>query len=179
MGVYEMSATPFLSEQKSILTSFGYKEGKDYDFKTISYGSYSLTNIMSGLYTTIPMKKLSIDARILLGFNFTNRPETTIDFSFYSYNETYYERASSGSSFAYDFGFGLRYNLGKKQKLCLMLSFDYVGSNGDFSFNSKRLYLDAAGSFDDVDIQKIHASYSVSTWNTTFGIGYLFGQNKN
>lgn len=182
MSVFTMSTMPFISEQKRQINSlgFGYQDGVDYRFKTISYGSYTQTNVLTGLYTTIPLKRLSIDARILGGFNFTNRPESIIDLDFNAigYTERYYENASSSSSFAYNLGFGVRYNMGKKQKLCLMLSFDFIGAYGDFYFNSKRIYSDGAGGIDDVEIQKMHTSYSVSTWNTTIGIGFVFG-NKS
>mgnify|MGYP001573957327 CR=1 FL=1 len=178
MGVYEMSTTPFISEQKSLMNSLGYKDKLDYTFKTIGYGSYSQTNTLIGLYATMPIKKFCIDARILGGFNFTNRPESTIYFDFisWSYNETYYEKASSSSSFAYDFGLSARYNMGKRQKLCLMVSIDFVGAYGNFYFNSKRLYYDSLGFIDDAQIQKKHVAHSVSTYNMTFGVGYVFGK---
>lgn len=180
MGVYEMSTTPFISEQKSLMNSLGYQDKVDYTFKTISYGSYSQTNTLIGLYATMPIKKFCIDARILGGFNFTNRPESTIYFDFIagSYNETYYEKASSSSSFAYDFGVSARYNMGKRQKLCLMISIDFVGAYGNFYFNSKRLYDDGFGSIDDTQIQKKHVAHSVSTYNMTFGVGYVFGKKN-
>lgn len=178
MGAYEMSTSPFISEQKNIINSLGYKDKVDYNFKTVSYGSYFQTNIMTGLYATLPIKKFCIDARILGGFNSTNRPSSEINFDFFAigYEETYYEKATTSSSFAYDFGISVRYNMGKKQKICLIVSADLIGANGKFEYDSKRLYYDSAGDVDDVDIQKKKVSHSVSTYNITFGIGYVFGK---
>lgn len=175
---YLMASQPFIAQQESLLEPSGQVSGTHYDFIATTSGSYFQTNTLVGLYITIPIKRFSFDARMLVGLNSTSRPSVGIDFNdyYYGYYTSYYENSSTSSSFAYDFGFGARLNLGKRQKLCLMLSFDFVGANGSFVFSSKRLYIDEAGNIDDSNIQTITKTYDVSTFNTTFGIGYVFGK---
>ena len=179
---YAMTDEPFKAQQRSLLEPLGYVEGFHYDLKSNNIGTYSENRVLLGLYTTIPFtKRLSLDSRILFGIIFIDRPEVKIDFDDYydNYYVSYTQSASSSTVLAYNFGFGLRYNLGKKQKLCMILGLDYVGSSSaDFVINCKSLYADSPTSIVDNGQNTITQSYSISSFNTTFGIGYVFGKKE-
>ena len=176
---YGASDQPFIEQQINLLESIGYQYGTDFTFKSRSGDvSYSQYRILIGMYSTIPLKKrLSIDSRILFGVNFVDRP----DFVIYlndtrdNYTATYKQYSTNTTAFAFDLGIGVRYNLGKKQRLCITVNFDYVGSTANFYVKSKSIYKTSDNSLDDSEIKTVTQSYSVSSFNTTVGFGYVFG----
>lgn len=172
----QMSSIPFIEQQKSIINSAGYTEGVDYDFLSRSTGDYTQTNFLTGLFATFPVKRISIDSRVLFGCNITTRPETTIDF--YDYADNYYpvytQKSSTSTSFSYNLGFSLRANLGKKQRLCFAVNMDYIGAKGNFDVESNGLYTDGVYIDDGKHFEK--HSYSVSTFEVTVGLGYVFNK---
>ena len=175
---YGASDQPFIEQQRSLLESVGYQYGTDFTFKSRSGDvSYTQYRILIGMYSTIPLKKrLSIDSRILFGVNFVDRPAFVIYFDDKAdnYTATYKQYSTNSTAFAYDLGIGVRYNLGKKQRLCITVNFDYVGSTASFDVKSKAIYKDNNG-LSDEGMKTVTQSYSVSSFNTTVGFGYVFG----
>ncbi len=175
---YGMDDSPFIAQQVAVMNSCDIPSNT-YRFKSkTSYANYSQFRAMTGLYATIPLgKRFNFDSRILFGINAVSRPYLAIDLDFYgiNYYEKYYQDETSAVALAYNFGFGVRYNLGKKQRLCLMLSFDYTGGNASFEINSYSLYKDKDGYLNDGK-NTINQSYSVATYNSMIGFGYVFGK---
>jgi len=174
---YTMAVSPFLNQQQNRAGVTNFSSDTT-SVGNIQGGSYTQASFLFGLYTTIPIKKrLSIDSRILVGFCSTSRPLVKFDITDLNTgnSQTFAEGSGSSNGFSYDFGFGLRYNMGKRHRICLALGVDYMGSNATFEVNSVSFYADNNNVM-QYGNNKETISYSVASFNANLGIGFVFGQ---
>lgn len=174
-GTYAMSDQTFYMQQMSVNKKFGLDT--TVKFSPSIKQNYVQTSLLIGICGNLPIitdERLSLDARVLFGPTIINRPALSIDsIGGVGYTTTYTQAASKSSSFAYDFGFGIRYNLLKSKRLCVMLNFDYIKTKANFELESNSKYLDDS----DNMVEGIHTEkiiYSISSYDITAGIGYVW-----
>ena len=131
-GVF--SNTSFYTKGKQALAD-GYKDAFDVDSTTVTdKGKYSTYNFLIGPYFSFPMKKLSIDLRVVGGLVNASTPEFT------TYLEdqtgvTFSQKSSTANTFGFQAGAGVRYSIIKY--LCVKLNADYFYSNPDFKITNE------------------------------------------
>lgn len=174
-GTYAMSDQTFYIQQMNVNKKFGLDT--TVKFKPSIQQQYTQTSLLIGISGTLPIltdERLSLDARVLFGPTIINRPALSIDsIGGINYTTTYTQAASKSSSFAYDFGFGIRYNLLKSRKLCIMLNFDYIKTRADFEFEANSKYTDDSDNLKE-GIHTEKTIYSVTSYDITAGIGYVW-----
>jgi opacity protein-like surface antigen len=129
--------------------------------------SWSIGAFMLGGYATVPLeKKLSLESRIMFGIITATYPNVTFTFSDAEESVLVKRTGSTATSFAYQIGAGIRYDVGKR--LCLLANFDYLGSNPEF----KDVETTAETSTSFERISKDTFSQSFGTFNIGVGVGY-------
>ena len=174
-GTYSMTNQPLYAQQMAENKRFGLDTAVK--FKSNINQQFTQITCLIGMLGTLPIlsdERLSLDARVLFGPTVIKRPALSIDsIGGNDYSKTYTQSASKSNSFVYDFGFTLRYNLLKSKKLCLMVNFDYLKTNGNFEVESNSRYSNDS----DVLQEGVHTEkikYSISSYDITGGIGYVW-----
>lgn len=174
-GTYSMSNQTFYIQQMNVNKKFGLDT--TVKFKPSIQQNYTQTSLLIGISGTLPIlsdDQLSLDARVLFGPTIINRPALSIDsIGGVNYTTTYTQAASKSSSFAYDLGFGIRYNLLKSRKLCIMLNFDYIKTRANFEFEANSKYTDDSDNLHE-GVHTEKTIYSVTSYDITAGIGYVW-----
>ena len=152
---------------------------------------YANTSIMVGGYGTLPLGRLSIDARLMVGALIAGLPERTFQFQYNA--DTLIEddvQPANPVSFAVDAGIGLRYFIGNfgRRKVCLMLNADYLFSSVSY-FTQDYQYMIPNYSYNQFQITtqplpgitptpdvngNISGTMPIALFSLTFGVGYQF-----
>lgn len=172
--------------------SFGYKLGKNFGVSALLRGqanktdaqamanemvskipfemnvrvesqAWSLGALMVGGYGSFPVeKKFSVESRLMIGFISATLPKVTFDLSDADGSGWVKRSSTTGTSFAYLIGAGIKYDAGKR--VSVLANIDYMGANPEFS---------------DVEVTNSIGDYSKNTFsqkygsiNIGFGVGY-------
>jgi opacity protein-like surface antigen len=131
-GVFSNSS--FYSKGKQALAD-GYKEDFDVDSTTVTdKGKYSTYNFLIGPYCSFPMKKFTIDTRIVVGLVSAKTPEFKVELEDQA-NATFYQKSSRANAFGFQAGAGIRYSIVKN--LCVKFNVDYFYSKPDFKIENE------------------------------------------
>jgi len=98
---------------------------------SVESGSWGMGGLMFGGFGSFPIsEKASFDTRVMIGFLSATSPEINITGSGLG-GTVWVKQSSAGStSFAYMFGAGFKFDIGRK--LYLLTNLDYLGSNPEF-----------------------------------------------
>ena len=137
--------------------------------------NYLTSNVLVGLFYTIPVNKISFDFKALFGVGLCRFPE--VGYSAYQYDPTLgttsaytWDIASSTSSaLAYDLGVGIRYNIG--DYWAIMANADYLYANPKYRTNIQ--YTDPVG---NNSYTNISGNIPMSQLCFTIGFGYQIGR---
>jgi opacity protein-like surface antigen len=149
--------------------SYGYEQSFDVDTTRLTHTDYKIWSIMPGLYYQLQIaKKLSLNARGLIGISNASTPEITVTIEDGGvFDAPVVQYSSSKTSFAFDVGAGLRYVITKS--LAIDLMGDYFYTNPDFTIdNSSRV--NNAGR----EITEYHQP--LASFNASLGIAYMFSR---
>jgi opacity protein-like surface antigen len=131
-GVFSNSS--FYTKGKQALAD-GYKEDFDVDSTTVTdKGKYSTNNFLIGPYFSFPMKKFTIDTRVVVGLTTAKTPEFRVDLEDQA-DATFYQKSAKASTFGFQAGVGIRYSIVKN--LCVKLNVDYFYSKPDFKITNE------------------------------------------
>ncbi|MCW3086253.1 MAG: hypothetical protein JWP12_3619 [Bacteroidetes bacterium] len=143
-GVFSNSS--FYTKGKQSLAD-GYKEAFDVDSTTVTdKGKYSTYNFLIGPYFSFPMKKFTIDTRLVVGYVSAKTPELRVDLEDQA-NATFYQRSAKAGTFGFQVGAGIRYSIVKN--LCVKLNVDYFYSKPDFKITNDNRANNAGRLIDD------------------------------
>jgi hypothetical protein len=157
-GVIRGQANPL--DVQAIVDEFA-KEVPGVNWSLESDG-WGIGGLMVGGYGAFPIsEKTSFEARALIGFLTTSSPEMTVTGSVPGAAIWVKQATASASSFSFNLGAGFRFNLG--EKVCLLTSMDYLGSNPEFS--------NVVTTSSDGDRTTDTWSQSMGTFNVSLGIG--------
>lgn len=172
---YSMTNQAFYSQQLVIMRKFDLDTNVTYN-NNINQEITEMSFLvgMFGTFPTLFDDRLSLDARILFGPTTFTRPELSLEITDVDKNVTSYtQTSSSATSFASNFGFGLRYNLLPSKKMCIMLNFDYFNTRANFNIKSNAKYLDDSEILREGEHEE-RITHKISTYNITAGIGYVW-----
>lgn len=125
--------------------------------------SWSIGAFFIGSYGTFPIQKdLSFESRLMLGFLSATAPKTTFNLSTPDGTGWVKQSSATGTSFAYLFGMGLKYNAGKK--ICMLANMDYMGGTPKY----KNIEVTSSIGYDE----KGDYYQSIGSFNFSVGVGY-------
>lgn len=125
--------------------------------------TWSVGALMVGGYGSFPVdKKISIESRLMIGFLSANMPKVTFNLSTTDESAWVKRSSSTGSSFAYLIGAGIKYDAGKR--VCVLANLDYLGANPQYND------VETTTSFGDYS--KDNFSQTLGSFNIGFGVGY-------
>jgi len=120
---------------------------------TVESASWGIGGFMFGGFGSFPISdRTSFDARAMLGYLSATSPEITITGSGSGGTAWAKQSRTATSSFAYLFGAGFKFELGKK--LYLLTNIDYLGSNPEFR---------------NVELTTSLGTREKNTWNQSMG----------
>jgi opacity protein-like surface antigen len=151
--------------------SLGYQQSFDVDSVHTTANSYKVWNIMPGIYFNYPIaKKLSLTARGLAGITNVTTPQIDVSINDGGIHDgDIHQEKATKTSYAFDLGAGLSYNVIKC--LAINLRADYFYSKPDVSINNTAR-MNAAGRRVD---QYNEAMMGV---NVSLGVAYVFHSKK-
>ena len=148
--------------------SDGYQN--DFDVDSVSVTSttkYNFYNFFVGPYFSFPVKKFTIDARVVAGITLVNTPEFDVNVIDGGKPHPFAQNISYGSGFGFQAGAGLRYAI--SDHVGIRLSVDYYYTDPDIAIkNSNRAIV--AG--------RILTDYheAVTSLKINLGLAYQFGK---
>jgi len=159
------------------LNSYAANNGESPLYPDQNY--YSQSSFMAGLYITIPVGRLSIDGRVMLGALVSTLPEQ--DYGYMDASENQYEfdmQPSNTTNLAYDAGIGLRYLIVdfRRRSLCAMVNADFLYANANYSTEQIEYYTPSINPTNvtyETDTP-VNGHLNVELINITFGLGYQF-----
>ena len=148
-----------------------------------SQNSYDESSIMGGLYVTLPLGRLSIDGRLMIGALLCNLPEQNVYAEDADGDQLQYDvEPSNSTSLAFDAGIGVRFMLAQfgRRKLCIMANADFLYSNVSYNTQQDISVLPttpptgypAGAIINLVPSPPVSGSLPIELLNITFGIGY-------
>lgn len=143
-------------------------------------GHCSFKTFLTGLYLTYPKKHFTIDIRALMGVMTATIPGLTVNY----YNQTaenngnYYQSEASGSAFAIDFGFEVRYPV--RPRLSLIFGVDYLHGTPSFPIVTTGATLTSNGSIlqGNESGQEVTIDQPFNLLNLSLGVGYTISAQK-
>ncbi|HTB24201.1 MAG TPA: outer membrane beta-barrel protein [Puia sp.] len=149
--------------------SYGYEESFDVDTTRLTHTDYKIWSIMPGLYYQLQIaKKLSLTARGLIGISNASTPQITVTIEDGGVFDTpVVQYSSSKTSFAFDAGAGLRYEI--TGCLAINLKADYFYTDPDFTINNSSRVNNAGR-----EITEYHQP--LTSFNASLGIAYVFSR---
>lgn len=125
--------------------------------------SWSIGAFMLGGYGSFPVeKKVSVESRLMIGFLSAKFPNVTFDLSGSDGTGWVKRSGSTGSSFAYLIGAGVKYDAGKR--VCLLANLDYLGAEPEFK--------DVETTSSIGDYSKDTFKQTIGSFNIGLGVGY-------
>jgi hypothetical protein len=119
--------------------------------------------LLIGSYGNFPIQKdLSFETRAMLGLMSVDPPNATFNLSTSDGSGWVKQNSSTSSAFAYLFGMGLKYNVGKS--VCMLVNMDYLGATPKF----KNVEVTSSIGYDE----KNDYYQSLGSFNFSFGVGY-------
>lgn len=106
-------------------------------YYSVEAGDYSINTLMAGIYLTYPIKKFSIDLKILAGYSFCTLPDFSVNSYDINYQNTTLGNAQTprihASAFAYGGNITARYNIYKH--ICILGQVNICGMLPTFPAN--------------------------------------------
>jgi opacity protein-like surface antigen len=149
--------------------SYSYDASFDVDTTRLTHTDYKMWSIMPGLYYQLQIaKKLSLTARGLIGISNASTPQITVTIEDGGvFDPPVVQYSSSKTSFAFDGGIGLRYQITKC--LAIDLNGDYFYTDPDFTINNSTRVNNAGR-----EITEYHQP--LTSFNASLGIAYVFSR---
>ena len=131
-----------------------------------NYGSWIYTNVMTGPIVTLPIRKISIEARFLAGVSFLMSPPTELTVQ--TADSSYFQsRNARNVNFGYMAGGGIRYHV--KEEYSFRLYADYFSSNASINLTDENSPLG------EIATEKVsNYTLKVRTLNIGVGLAYRF-----
>jgi opacity protein-like surface antigen len=148
--------------------SDGYKNDFDVDSVSVTVTTkYNFYNFFVGPYFSIPVKKFTIDLRVLGGLTLMNTPEFDIFIEDGGKPHPCAQNISHGSSFGSQLGAGIRYSITKN--IAIKLNADYYLTDPNITIhNSNRV----------ANVGRLVTNYheTITMLNVNLGLAYQFGK---
>jgi hypothetical protein len=148
--------------------SDGYK--KDFNVDSISVTvttKYVFSNFFVGPYFSLPIKKFTLDLRIVGGLTHVTTPDFDVNVIDGSKPHPFAQSISSANAFGAQVGLGIRYSIIKN--LCVKLNADYYFSNPDITIKNSNRVINTGRTLTDY-----HQPISILYLN--LGLAYQFGK---
>jgi len=149
--------------------SYSYDASFDVDTTRLTHTDYKMWSIMPGLYYQLLIaKKLYLTARGLIGVSNVSTPQITITIEDGGvFDPPIVQYSSSKTSFAFDIGAGLRYEI--TSCLAIDLKGDYFYTKPDFTIkNSTRV--------NNAGREIYEYNQPLTSINASLGIAYMFSR---
>ncbi|MEO8085997.1 MAG: outer membrane beta-barrel protein [Bacteroidota bacterium] len=147
--------------------SAGYVEAFAVDEVTMTIGSYKMFNILPAFYYTLPINKLNVDFRFMIGYSGLTTPEIKVQLEDAA-DTPLIQEASSGGGLALGLGAGMRYAFTKHIGAAVRL--DYLNAKQSVDIKYSNLNNPTDGLFRNLTTY----NESIGNFNATLGLVYNF-----
>ncbi len=152
---------------KTDVLSAGYVEAFAVDEVTMTVGSYNMLNILPAFYYTLPMDKLNIDFRAMVGYSSLTTPKIQVQLEDAA-DTPIIQNASTGGGLSFGIGAGARYKFSSHFGAAIRI--DYINSKPNVNITYTNLNNPTDGLFRNIT----KYNESIGCINSSLGIFYSF-----
>lgn len=161
-----VSMSNFGVKNQDVLSA-GYVDAFDVDEVTMTVGSYKMLNILPAFYYTLPMDKLNIDFRLMIGYSSLTTPKIQVQLEDAA-DTPLIQNACTGGGLGFGIGAGARYNF--SSHIGAALRIDYITSKPSVDITYTNLNNPTDGLFRN---EKKY-NESIGSLNGSLGLVYNF-----